>query len=59
MHYHIGTDIGTSAVKTVAFGADGTVLASASFPVTLLQPAPGHSELDPDAVLDAVQRGLQ
>lgn len=59
MHYHIGTDIGTSAVKTVAFGADGTVLASASFPVTLLQPAPGHSELDPDEVLDAVQRGLQ
>lgn len=59
MQYHIGTDIGTSAVKTVAFGADGSVLASVSHTVSTQQPQPGHSEQDPELVLQAVQQGLQ
>jgi gluconokinase len=43
----IGLDSGTTATKAVAVAADATVVATASAGYPLLQPEPGHAELDP------------
>jgi gluconokinase len=59
MQYHIGIDIGTSAVKVVAFDAKGAVITRASKGYPLLQPQPGYSEQDPDEICAAVMSGLQ
>jgi len=59
MQYHIGIDIGTSAVKVIAFDANGAVIARVSKNYPLLQPQPGYSEQDPDAICTAVMTGLQ
>jgi xylulokinase len=54
----LGLDYGTSAVKALLVDGAQTVLASASVPLTVQRPAPGHSEQDPEAwwqaTLDAV-----
>ncbi|MBB5751565.1 xylulokinase [Prosthecomicrobium pneumaticum] len=44
----LGIDIGTSAVKVVAVGADGRVRARASRPYPMATPAPGHVEQAPE-----------
>lgn len=44
----LGIDIGTSATKSLAVDARGTVLASASADYPLSHPKPGWSEQDPD-----------
>lgn len=44
----LGIDIGTSAVKVVAVGAAGRVLARASRPYPMASPAPGFVEQDPE-----------
>lgn len=59
MQYHIGIDIGTSAVKVIAFDTNGAVIARVSKNYPLLQPQPGYSEQDPDAICTAVMTGLQ
>ena len=55
----VGIDIGTTAVKAVAAGADGTVLARARVPHEVRTPEPGAFEHDVDrawrdGVLDAL-----
>lgn len=50
----IGLDIGTSAVKALLCGADGTVRASASVPLATARPQPTWSEQDPDDWWQAV-----
>ncbi|MBB3931750.1 xylulokinase [Kaistia hirudinis] len=44
----LGIDVGTSAVKVVAVGGDGRVLARASRPYPMTSPAPGFVEQDPE-----------
>ena len=44
---HLGIDLGTSAVKAVLTGMDGTLLAQASAPVPSSFPRPLWSEQDP------------
>ncbi|KRN25839.1 gluconokinase [Lacticaseibacillus camelliae] len=55
----IGVDVGTTATKVVAFDAAGQVKAQASRAYPLLQAQPGAAELDPQAILAAVQAGLK
>ena len=56
----LGLDFGTSAVKALLVDADQAVVASATVPLTVQRPSPGHSEQDPhcwwQAMLDAVDR---
>ncbi|MDR3242427.1 MAG: xylulokinase [Clostridiales Family XIII bacterium] len=47
MKYLIGTDLGTSATKTVLFDENGTSIASASIAYPLHQPRNGWAEQDP------------
>lgn len=47
MNYLIGIDLGTSGTKTVLFGQDGTVAASATVEYPLYQPQNGWAEQDP------------
>ncbi|WP_407925518.1 FGGY family carbohydrate kinase, partial [Geminicoccus flavidas] len=44
----IGIDVGTSAVKGLLVGPDGSVLASAVREYPLLTPAPGWTEQEPE-----------
>ena len=53
----LGLDYGTSAVKALLV-EDGTPLASASIPLTVQRPAPGHSEQDPAAWWAATESAL-
>jgi xylulokinase len=54
----IGLDFGTSGVKALLVDGAQTVLASATAPLPVSRPAPGHSEQDPaswwQALLDVV-----
>jgi xylulokinase len=54
----LGFDFGTSAVKALLADGAQRVVGSASVPLGVLRPAPGHSEQDPEAwwqaMLDAV-----
>ncbi|HEY4043765.1 MAG TPA: xylulokinase [Rhodopila sp.] len=45
----LGLDFGTSAVKALLVDDAQTVLASATVPLAVQRPAPGHSEQDPHA----------
>lgn len=47
MNYLIGVDLGTSGTKTVLFGEDGAVIASATVEYPLYQPQNGWAEQDP------------
>lgn len=46
---YLGLDIGTSSVKAVLLGQDGSIVTQASNPLTVSRPAPGFSEQDPQA----------
>jgi xylulokinase len=54
----LGLDFGTSAVKALLVDHAQAVIASATVPLNLQRPAPGHSEQDPQAwwhaTLDAI-----
>jgi len=54
----LGLDFGTSSLKALLVDGEQRVVGSASRPLTVQRPAPGHSEQDPEAwwqaMLDAV-----
>ena len=54
----LGLDFGTSAVKALLVDGAQRVVGSATMPLSVLRPAPGHSEQNPEAwwqaMLDAV-----
>ncbi len=54
----VGVDVGTSALKVVAFAFDGDVVASHEAPLAVDRPAGDRAEADPTAWLDAVHAGL-
>lgn len=55
----LGVDLGTTAVKVVAYDATATVTARAERAYPLRTPAPGAAEQDPDAVLHATLNALR
>jgi xylulokinase len=50
----LGLDIGTTGAKGVVFDLDGRAIATAYREYNMLSPRPGHLELDPTEVLNAV-----
>ena len=54
MHYLLGLDVGTTAVKAVLFDLDGSPAAAASQPISLITPQEGWVEQDPQALWAAV-----
>src|SRR3954470_10324799 len=54
----IGIDVGTSAVKAIAVGEDGTVLERREVAYPLSTPRPGWSEQDPDDWWRATEEAL-
>lgn len=54
----LGLDLGTSALKLLLLDDDDTVLATASRPLSVQRPAPGHSEQDPARWWQATCEGL-
>ena len=64
MRAAVGVDVGTSAVKAIAVGEDGEVLARREVAYALSTPRPGWAEQDPEdwwraaeAVLDGLVDG--
>ena len=54
----VGIDVGTSAVKAIAVGEDGTVLERREISYPLSTPRPGWSEQDPEAWWRATEQAL-
>lgn len=54
----VGLDVGTSAVKAVALGLDGRVLASHEVAYPLAMPRPGWAEQDPEDWWRATEEAL-
>ena len=54
MNYYMGVDIGTTAVKVVAFSGEGTILAQQSGAYKMLHPHAGWSEHNPEDIFTAV-----
>ncbi len=54
----VGIDVGTSAVKAIAVGEDGTVLERREISYPLSTPRPGWSEQDPEDWWRATERAL-
>ncbi|PWV53808.1 gluconokinase [Chitinophaga sp. S165] len=59
MEYIIGVDLGTSSAKVIAVRKDGKVMAHSQQEYPIHQPEPGHSEQDPDQILEAVKNGIR
>ncbi|MFV0451460.1 MAG: FGGY-family carbohydrate kinase [Propioniciclava sp.] len=55
----LGIDIGTSGIRVVAFSAAAERVAVEASDLTLLRPAPGRVELDPIALLGAVESAIR
>jgi xylulokinase len=55
---YLGVDVGTSAVKAVLSGEDGSIVASASAALTVERPRPLWSEQDPEAWWTAVKAAV-
>ena len=54
MHVIIGVDIGTSGTKAIAFTSEGTVTGNAYVSYNPVASPPGHHELDPEVLFNAV-----
>jgi xylulokinase len=54
----LGLDIGTSGVKAILVATNGSVVASATTPLTLSTPHPGWAEQHPDDWWDATTRSV-
>lgn len=59
MEYLIGSDIGTSAVKTVLFDKEGTPVKSFSYEYPVWQPENGWAEQDPEDWWQGVKTGIR
>jgi len=59
MQYYIGIDIGTTAVKTVAFSAAGKVLGEQTTGYPIHHPFPDWSEQDPEEIFRAVVQTVE
>lgn len=59
MEYIIGVDLGTSSAKVIAVRQDGKVMAHSQQEYPIHQSEPGHSEQDPEVILDAVKNGIR
>lgn len=57
--YIIGTDIGTSSSKAVAFSTDGKILGQQQITYPTQHPKATYSEQDPNQVVDAWTRAVQ
>lgn len=55
----LAVDAGTSTIKAVAFGIDGTEVAVAKRETRTLRPEPGHVEQEPNAVWDLTAAALR
>jgi sugar (pentulose or hexulose) kinase len=55
----LGVDAGTSTIKAVAFGVDGTEVAVAKRDTRTLRPEPGHVEQEPSAVWERTAAALR
>ncbi|OLM28571.1 putative xylulose kinase [Pseudonocardia sp. Ae717_Ps2] len=55
----LGIDLGTSSVKAIVTGLDGTVIGHAAVPYPVLAPRPGWSETDPEAWLSATAAAVR
>ena len=58
MHYYIGVDLGTSAVKLILIDETGAILQTVSEAYPLSQPQPHWSEQNPEDWWNAVCEGL-
>ncbi len=54
----LGLDFGTSGVKALLVDGYERIIATATAPLTVSRPAPGHSEQDPAAWWDALQQTI-
>jgi xylulokinase len=54
----LGVDLGTSAIKAVAVGEDGAVLAAARREYPTARPEPGAAEQDPQQWFTALESAL-
>jgi gluconokinase len=54
MHIIIGVDIGTSGTKAIAFTSEGRVTGNAYMSYNPVVSPPGHHELDPEVLFNAV-----
>lgn len=55
----VGIDVGTSALKILALGSDGSVAGSVEKPLAVLRPLDDRAEADPQVWLDEVRGGLE
>ncbi|KAA2245062.1 gluconokinase [Chitinophaga agrisoli] len=58
-NYMTGVDIGTGSTKVIALLPDGNVKAVYQQGYATHQPQPGHSEQDPEDILQAVRQGIR
>jgi gluconokinase len=59
MDYFLGIDIGTTAVKSVAFSADGKVWFEQSIAYAMSHPQPDRSEQDPDEIVNSLFQSVE
>ncbi len=57
--YYIGIDLGTSSVKLMLVGSEGSIVRTVSREYPLIFPNPGWSEQFPDDWWNAVRDGLK
>ncbi|MFJ9054964.1 FGGY family carbohydrate kinase [Streptomyces sp. NPDC102409] len=55
----LAIDAGTTTVKVVGYGSDGTELTVSHRPTRVLRPRPGHAEQDMDEVWEAVASAVR
>lgn len=59
MEYLVGLDIGTTAVKALAYSSDVKLIYSSRIEYTVNSPVVGWSELNPDEIYDALINALK
>jgi len=57
--YVIGVDAGTGSLKALAVDNSGSVITSVQVSYPLMQDLPGHHEIDPDRIWDALLQSIK